>query len=72
MPMPRFLLAVAVVNDMLYALGGNSIANIQGRCSVGQRSSIGASNLKKEGFAEDYNVLGGVTAWTNLGYPTVK
>jgi hydroxyacylglutathione hydrolase len=41
-------------------------------CSVGQRSSIGASILKKEGFAEDYNVLGGMTAWTNLGYPTVK
>jgi hydroxyacylglutathione hydrolase len=41
-------------------------------CSVGQRSSIGASILKKEGFQEVYNVLGGMTAWTSLGYPTVK
>ena len=41
-------------------------------CSVGQRASIGASILKKEGFREVYNVLGGMTAWTNLGYPTVK
>jgi hydroxyacylglutathione hydrolase len=41
-------------------------------CSVGQRSSIGASILKKEGFEEVYNVLGGMTAWTNLGYPTVR
>jgi hydroxyacylglutathione hydrolase len=41
-------------------------------CSVGQRSSIGASILKKEGFAEVYNVLGGMTAWINLGYPTKK
>jgi len=41
-------------------------------CSVGERSSIGASILKKEGFEEVYNVLGGMTAWTNLGYPTVK
>jgi hydroxyacylglutathione hydrolase len=41
-------------------------------CSVGQRSSVGASILKKEGFQEVYNVLGGMTAWTNLGYPTVK
>jgi hydroxyacylglutathione hydrolase len=40
-------------------------------CSVGQRASIGASILKKEGF-EVYNVLGGMTAWTNLGYPTAK
>jgi len=41
-------------------------------CSVGQRASTGASILKKEGFKEVYNVLGGMTAWTNLGYPTVK
>jgi hydroxyacylglutathione hydrolase len=41
-------------------------------CSVGQRSSIGASVLKREGFEEVYNVLGGITAWTNLGYPTVR
>jgi hydroxyacylglutathione hydrolase len=41
-------------------------------CSVGNRASIGASILKKEGFEEVYNVLGGMTAWTNLGYPTVK
>jgi hydroxyacylglutathione hydrolase len=41
-------------------------------CSVGQRASTGASILKKEGFKEVYNVLGGMTAWTKLGYPTVK
>jgi rhodanese-related sulfurtransferase len=39
---------------------------------VGQRASNGASILKKEGFEVFYNVLGGMTAWTNLGYPTVK
>lgn len=41
-------------------------------CSVGQRASIAASILKREGFHEVYNVLGGMTAWTNLDYPTVK
>jgi hydroxyacylglutathione hydrolase len=41
-------------------------------CSVGQRASTGASILKKEGFKEVYNVLGGMTAWTNLGYLKVK
>jgi N-acetylneuraminic acid mutarotase len=30
MPTPRFLLAVAVINDTLYALGGGSFANFQG------------------------------------------
>ena len=41
-------------------------------CSVGQRASIAASILKREGFHEVYNVLGGMTAWTNLDYPTMK
>ncbi len=41
-------------------------------CSVGQRASTVARLLKQEGFKEVYNVLGGMTAWTNLGYPTVK
>ena len=41
-------------------------------CSVGNRSSIGASILKRKGFQEVYNVLGGMTAWENLGYPTKK
>jgi hydroxyacylglutathione hydrolase len=39
-------------------------------CSVGKRSSIATSILKKKGF-EVSNVLGGMTAWTSLGYPTV-
>jgi hydroxyacylglutathione hydrolase len=41
-------------------------------CSVGNRSSIGASILKRKGFREVYNVLGGMTAWENLAYPTKK
>ncbi len=41
-------------------------------CSVGQRSSTGASILNREGFKEVYNMLGGMTAWASLGYPTVK
>jgi hydroxyacylglutathione hydrolase len=41
-------------------------------CSVGNRSSIGASILKQKGFTEVYNVLGGMTAWENLGYPKKK
>jgi hydroxyacylglutathione hydrolase len=38
-------------------------------CSVGNRSSIGASILQRKGFKEVYNVLGGMTAWSHLGYP---
>lgn len=41
-------------------------------CSVGNRSSIGASILKRKGFKEVYNVLGGMTAWKSLGYPMKK
>jgi hydroxyacylglutathione hydrolase len=41
-------------------------------CSVGNRSSIAASILKRKGFEEVYNVLGGMTAWQALGYLTKK
>ena len=40
-------------------------------CSVGDRASIAASILKAKGF-EVSNVLGGMTAWKKLGYPTTK
>jgi hydroxyacylglutathione hydrolase len=39
-------------------------------CSVGNRSGIGASILKKAGFKKVYNVLGGMMDWEELGYPT--
>lgn len=41
-------------------------------CSVGKRSSIAVSMLERAGFKGVTNVLGGMTAWTNLGYPTTK
>lgn len=41
-------------------------------CSVGNRSSIAASILERKGSKNISNVLGGMTAWTKLGYPTTK
>jgi len=41
-------------------------------CSVGNRSSIAVSILQRAGFYNVSNVLGGMTAWTNLGYPVKK
>lgn len=41
-------------------------------CSVGNRSSIAVSILERAGFKNVSNVLGGMTAWANLGYPTRK
>ena len=41
-------------------------------CSVGNRASTAASILEKAGFTNVSNVLGGMTAWTNLGYPIKK
>ncbi|MGE5575440.1 MAG: rhodanese-like domain-containing protein [Ignavibacteria bacterium] len=39
-------------------------------CSVGNRSGIALSILERAGFVDTSNMLGGMTAWTNLGYPT--
>jgi hydroxyacylglutathione hydrolase len=41
-------------------------------CSVGNRTSIALSILERAGFMDISNMLGGMTAWTNLGYPTKK
>lgn len=41
-------------------------------CSVGNRASIAASILQRKGFGHVSNVLGGMTAWKSLGYPTVN
>jgi hydroxyacylglutathione hydrolase len=41
-------------------------------CSVGNRSSIAASILERASFKSLSNVLGGMAAWTSLGYPIQK
>jgi hydroxyacylglutathione hydrolase len=41
-------------------------------CSVGNRSSVGASILERQGFTDICNVLGGMTAWQALGYSVRK
>ena len=48
---------------------GRPIATI---CSVGNRASLGSSILRREGYREVYNVLGGMTAWRAAGYPVAK
>ncbi|MGD0645624.1 MAG: MBL fold metallo-hydrolase [Candidatus Bathyarchaeia archaeon] len=41
-------------------------------CSVGNRASIAASIMERAGFKNVSNVLGGMTAWAKIGYPTTK
>ena len=41
-------------------------------CNSGNRSSIGASILRRRGYNEVYNVLGGMTAWQKAGYSVTK
>ncbi len=41
-------------------------------CGSGRRASLAASLLKRKGFENVYNVLGGMNSWTALGYPTVN
>jgi len=41
-------------------------------CGWGGRGGLGASILKRVGFKEVYNVLGGLKAWKSLGYPLKK
>lgn len=38
-------------------------------CSTGNRSGLGASILARGGFKNVYNLIGGMTAWKERGYP---
>jgi hydroxyacylglutathione hydrolase len=38
-------------------------------CSVGHRASLAVSILRRNGFAHVDNILGGMTAWSKLGFP---
>jgi hydroxyacylglutathione hydrolase len=41
-------------------------------CGSGYRSSIATSVLRRHGFRAVWNVLGGMTAWVEAGYPVVE
>ena len=38
-------------------------------CSIGKRSEDIGEELEKRGFANVYNLFGGIFDWTNRGYP---
>jgi len=41
-------------------------------CKAGNHASLAASILRREGYREIYNLLGGMTAWQNAGYNVTK
>ncbi|VVB91655.1 Thiosulfate sulfurtransferase GlpE [uncultured archaeon] len=41
-------------------------------CSTGKRSGLGTSILTRGGFKNVHNLIGGMTAWKEKGYPTSK
>ena len=42
---------------------------IVAHCSVGHRSGVAVSILRRNGYTNVYNMLGGMTAWEKLGLP---
>lgn len=42
---------------------------IVAHCSVGHRSGLAVSILRRNGFTQVFNMLGGITAWEKLGLP---
>lgn len=45
---------------------------IVAHCSVGNRSGLAVSILRRNGFMHVVNMLGGITAWEKLGLPLAK
>ena len=46
--------------------------NVAITCGWGGRGSLAVSSLKKLGFDNIFNILGGMNAWKSLGYPIKK
>lgn len=56
---------------------GNEIARFKSRplilvCQSGRQSQRALEQLRKDGFAEVYNLSGGLAAWQQAGLPLVK
>ncbi|KCZ71040.1 Rhodanese-related sulfurtransferase [Candidatus Methanoperedens nitroreducens] len=49
-----------------------SVQPIVSICSAGNRSGLAASILKRRGYRQVYNLIGGTTAWKEKSYPTEK
>lgn len=45
---------------------------IVAHCSVGHRSGIAVSILRRNGYTNVHNMLGGITAWEKLGLPLTR
>jgi hydroxyacylglutathione hydrolase len=48
---------------------GNPVVTI---CEAGNRASLAASILLKNGYDNVYNLLGGMSSWSESKYPTIK
>lgn len=53
----------------VWASGLSTDSNVVVTCSAGYRGSLGVSILKRHGFLNVSNLLGGMTAWTRQGLP---
>jgi hydroxyacylglutathione hydrolase len=45
---------------------------IASMCSIGNRGSMAAAILERNGYKNVVNILGGISAWTAAGYKVIK
>lgn len=58
--------------ERLDALGLDRAAPVAVTCSIGHRSGLAGSILRRAGFADVRNLLGGMTAWAALNLPVER
>jgi len=64
------VLSSAAFNDSIDKLDKNKIYLVY--CASGSRSPGASLKLQNKGFKTVYNMQGGITAWRNAGFPTIK
>lgn len=60
------------LSNYLELLPKDKKTNIYCFCRSGRRSGISTTYLKSVGYANVYNVTGGIIAWTEAGFETVS
>lgn len=63
---------VGHLEDEIGRLGLDPEQPIVATCSVGHRGSLAVSILKRHGYSNASNLLGGMTAWRKLDLPTAQ
>ena len=65
------LIPLGELEDRINEIAEYNNTEIIVHCRSGSRSASASEILESNGFSKIYNMLGGINAWIDAGYPTI-